>query len=193
MRNLRLWLKYNGTAYHGWQIQENADTVQGQLEGAIEQIFCERISVNGCSRTDAGVHANEFCCNFRTDNPIPCETVVRALNAKLPLDIVVLGCEEVPFDFHARFDTKSKEYIYKIWNGKVKNPFLANRAYTLPFHVDDETIERVNLAAQSFVGKKDFSAFMTGRFWHWNKTKNIVKSFMISASLSCTFGQTVLE
>ena len=88
MRNLRLWLKYNGTAYHGWQIQENADTVQGQLESAIDQIFCERISVNGCSRTDAGVHANEFCCNFRTDKQMPCDTVVRALNAKLPLDIV---------------------------------------------------------------------------------------------------------
>ena len=70
MRNLRLWLKYNGTAYHGWQIQDNADTVQGQLEGAIEQIFCERISVNGCSRTDAGVHANEFCCNFRKTNAL---------------------------------------------------------------------------------------------------------------------------
>ena len=112
MRNLRLWLTYNGTAYHGWQIQDNADTVQGQLENAIEQIFCEKISVNGCSRTDAGVHANEYCCNFRTVNNMPCETVARAVNAKLPLDIAVKKCEEVPFDFHARFDTKSKEYIY---------------------------------------------------------------------------------
>ncbi len=156
MRNLRLWLKYNGTAYHGWQIQENADTVQGQLESAIEQIFCEKISVNGCSRTDAGVHANEFCCNFRTESSLGCSTVVRALNAKLPLDIAVIRCEEVPFDFHARFDTKSKEYIYKIWNSELRNPFLLDTVYQYKYELD---VAKLDKAAKDFIGTYDFKAF----------------------------------
>ncbi|MBR5233062.1 MAG: tRNA pseudouridine(38-40) synthase TruA [Clostridia bacterium] len=156
MRNLRLWLKYNGTAYHGWQIQENADTVQGQLEEAAEQIFCEKISVNGCSRTDAGVHANEFCCNFRTDKQMPCETVVKALNAKLPLDIVVLRCEEVPLEFHARFDTKSKEYIYKIWNSELRNPFLLDTVFQYIYKLNESELDK---AAKDFIGTYDYSAF----------------------------------
>lgn len=156
MRNLRLWLRYNGTAYHGWQVQENADTVQGQLETAAEQIFCEKISVNGCSRTDAGVHANEFCCNFRTEKMLGCDTVVKALNAKLPLDIVVLKCEEVPFEFHARFDTVSKEYIYKIWNSELRNPFLLDTVFQYKYKLDEE---KLNKAAKDFIGTYDFKSF----------------------------------
>lgn len=156
MRNLRLWLKYNGTAYHGWQIQDNADTVQGQLEAAAAEIFCEKISVNGCSRTDAGVHANEFCCNFRTEKELSCDTVVRALNAKLPLDIAVFCCEEVPFDFHARFDTKSKEYIYKIWNSELRNPFLLDTVFQYKYKLDEA---KLNKAAKHFIGTYDFKAF----------------------------------
>lgn len=156
MRNLRLWLKYNGTAYHGWQIQDNADTVQGQLERAIEQIFCEKISVNGCSRTDAGVHANEFCCNFRTEKELGSDTVVRALNAKLPLDIVVLKCQEVFPDFHARFDAKAKEYIYKIWNSEVRNPFLLDTVYQYKYKLDEEKLDK---AAKAFIGTYDYKAF----------------------------------
>lgn len=156
MRNLRLWLKYNGTAYHGWQIQDNADTVQGQIENAVGQIFCEKISVNGCSRTDAGVHANEFCCNFRTENNMPCATVVRALNAKLPLDIVVFACEEVPVDFHARFDTKSKEYIYKIWNSELRNPFLLDTVFQYKYKLDESKLDK---AAKDFIGTYDFASF----------------------------------
>lgn len=156
MRNLRLWLKYNGTAYHGWQIQDNADTVQGQLETAVEQIFCEKISVNGCSRTDAGVHANEFCCNFRTENPLSCETVTRALNAKLPLDIAVMKCEEVPLGFHSRFDTKSKEYIYKIWNSELRNPFLLDTVFQYKYNLDERKLDK---SAKDFIGTYDFKAF----------------------------------
>ncbi len=156
MRNLKLWLKYNGTAYHGWQIQDNADTVQGQLERAIEQIFCTKISVNGCSRTDAGVHANEFCCNFRTEKDIACDTLVKALNAKLPFDIAVIKCEEADFNFHARFDTKSKEYIYKIWNSELRNPFLLDTAYQYKYKLDEKLLNEV---AKGFVGTHDFKAF----------------------------------
>ena len=102
---------YDGSSFHGWQMQDNAETVQGHLAVALERILGHKVTIYGCSRTDCGVHANTFCCNFRTENNMPCETVVRALNAKLPLDIAVMKCEEVPFEFHARFDTASKEYI----------------------------------------------------------------------------------
>ncbi len=156
MRNIKLWLSYNGTAYHGWQVQDNADTVQGQVEKSIEQIFCTKISVNGCSRTDAGVHANEFCCNFKTENPMECEKIVKALNAKLPLDIVILNCEEADIAFHSRFDAKGKEYIYKIWNSEKRNPFLLDTVYQYKYKLDENLL---NEASKDFIGTHDFKAF----------------------------------
>ena len=91
-----------------------------------------------------------------SEKQMPCETVVRALNAKLPLDIVVLACEEVPFDFHARFDTKSKEYIYKIWNSEVRNPFLLDTVFQYKYKLDEVKLDK---AAKDFIGTYDFGAF----------------------------------
>ena len=124
MRNLLLTISFDGTAYHGWQVQENAVTVQQTLQDAMEHICSKRDNVVGCSRTDAGVHANMYCCNIRTESAIECKKLVGALNAVLPRDIAALDCKEVDYDFHARYDCKSKEYIYKIWNSPNKNPFL---------------------------------------------------------------------
>ena len=124
MRNLLLTIQFDGSAYHGWQVQQNAVTVQETLQDALQQICRNRDNIVGCSRTDAGVHANMYCCNMRTESPIECSKLVNALNALLPRDIAALSCEEVDFDFHARYDCKSKEYIYKIWNSPNKNPFL---------------------------------------------------------------------
>ena len=104
MRNLLLTISFDGTAYHGWQVQENAITVQQTLQDAFERICQSRDNVVGCSRTDAGVHANMFCCNIRTENPISCEKLVGALNALMPRDIAALDCREVDYDFHARYD-----------------------------------------------------------------------------------------
>ncbi|MBQ8210875.1 MAG: tRNA pseudouridine(38-40) synthase TruA [Clostridia bacterium] len=156
MRNLKLKLMYNGKAYHGWQVQANADTVQGRLESAVEAVFGEHLTVYGCSRTDAGVHANEYFCNFRTEKSISCESVVKALNANLPDDIAVFACEEVREDFHSRFDCKSKRYVYKIWNSQIKNPFLTHTACHYKYRLDENLL---NEAAQSFIGTYDFKAF----------------------------------
>ncbi len=156
MRNLRLKLTYNGSAYHGWQIQQNAVTVQGTLEKAIETIFGSDITLHGCSRTDAGVHANEYYCNFKTDKEIPCENVINALNGNLPRDIAVLRCEEVQPDFHSRYDCKSKEYIYKIWNSGIRNPFLLDCAYEYKYRLDEKLLDK---AAKMYVGTYDWSAF----------------------------------
>ena len=156
MRNLLLTISFDGTAYHGWQVQDNALTVQQTLQDALQQLCSRRDNVVGCSRTDAGVHANMYCCNIRTEHPIPCDKLVTALNAVLPRDIAALDCREVDFDFHARYDCKSKEYIYKIWNSPNKNPFLYNHLLHYKYPLDEEFLSS---QAKQFVGTYDFSSF----------------------------------
>ncbi|MBR5273133.1 MAG: tRNA pseudouridine(38-40) synthase TruA [Clostridia bacterium] len=156
MRNILLTLKYDGTNYHGWQIQENAVTVQQVLADAIEKITKQKIMPTGCSRTDSGVHANMFCCNFKSDITLPDKEIIKALNGNLPFDVVVTDCMTVNDDFHARYDCKSKEYIYRIVASPVRNPFLENYAihYKYPLNIDD-----MNYAAKQLIGTHDFSAF----------------------------------
>ena len=156
MRNLLLTISFDGTAYHGWQVQENAVTVQQTLQDAMEHICSKRDNVVGCSRTDAGVHANMYCCNIRTESAIGCEKLVGALNAVLPRDIAALDCKEVDYDFHARYDCKSKEYIYKIWNSPNKNPFLYNYSLHYKYPLDENFLSR---QAEAFTGTHYFDAF----------------------------------
>ncbi len=156
MRNILLTISFDGTAYHGWQVQDNALTVQQTLQDALEQICSRRDNVVGCSRTDAGVHANMYCCNIRTEHPIACDKLVGALNAVLPRDIAALDCKEVDFDFHARYDCKSKEYIYRIWNSPNKNPFLYNYSLHYKYPLDEEFLCS---QAKQFIGTYDFSSF----------------------------------
>ncbi len=156
MKNFLLEISYKGGAYHGWQVQSNAVTVQEKLQDAIEAVFGKREDVKGCSRTDSGVHANVFCCNFRTEKEISAEKIPAALNANLPFDISVKSCREVPFDFHARYDCKGKEYVYKIWNAQERNPFYNKLYYHYKYKID---VDLLNKEAQDFVGVHDFSSF----------------------------------
>lgn len=156
MRNLLLTISFDGTAYHGWQVQENAVTVQQTLQDALEHICSKRDNVVGCSRTDSGVHANMYCCNIRTESTIECRKLVGALNAVLPEDIAAIDCKEVDYDFHARYDCKSKEYIYKIWNSQSKNPFLCNYSLHYKYPVDAEFLDR---QAKMFIGTHKFDSF----------------------------------
>lgn len=156
MRNLLLTISFDGTAYHGWQVQENAVTVQQTLQDAMEHICSKRDNVVGCSRTDAGVHANMYCCNIRTESAIECQKLVGALNAVLPHDVAALSCKEVDFDFHARYDCKSKEYIYKIWNSPNKNPFLYNYSLHYKYPLDEEFLSQ---QAKAFIGTHHFDSF----------------------------------
>lgn len=151
-----LTLRYDGTDFHGWQMQENADTVQQYLTEAAERILGEKVKINGCSRTDSGVHANMFCCNFKTGTDRDNDKILKGLNALLPDGIGVYGIEEKDLSFHARFDCRGKEYIYKIWNEKYKNPFLTSYALHYPYDLDAEML---NEQAKDFVGTHDFSAF----------------------------------
>lgn len=156
MRNLLVKIAYNGAQYHGWQVQNNALTVQQVVQDAVEQLFGRREDVTGCSRTDTGVHANEYFFNMRTDRAIPCRNVVRGMNTMLPDDVAVLACTEVPEEFHARYSCTGKEYIYKIWNAESRNPFLHRLCLRYPFALD---VGLLNGAAACFLGTHDFSAF----------------------------------
>jgi len=160
MRNILLTLRFLGTRYHGWQVQENAQSVQEVLQDAVEALLGTRDSITGCSRTDAGVHANQYCCTLHTEHPISCFKLIAALNAKLPEDIAVFAAEEVPEDFHPRYSCVSKQYIYQIYNGRARNPFYEGRA--LHYHRPlDETF--LNEQAQDFVGTHDFTSLSNSR------------------------------
>lgn len=170
MRNLLLTLRYNGTAFHGWQIQPNAVTVQQELCNAFKNISGKDENIIGCSRTDAGVHANMFCCNVRTECNVSTEKIPDALNFYLPPEISVYGCEDVNFDFHARYDCKGKEYVYLIYNGKHRNPFYENKAMFYPYELDVEMLDK---EAKSFIGTHDFSAFCSVGSSVQDKTREI--------------------
>ena len=156
MRNLALRLMYDGTDFHGWQVQPNGITVQECLQDAVEKILGVRESITGCSRTDAGVHANDFCCTLRTESSIECCRLTGALNAVLPDCVAVKSCKEVPLDFHPRYDCKSKRYLYRIWNSQTKNPFLTNYAWHYKSKLDADVL---NEQAKQFIGTHDFAGF----------------------------------
>lgn len=158
MRNILLTLCYVGTNYHGWQIQENAITVQSVFQTALSNVIKEDVDIKGCSRTDSGVHANMYCVSMKINSDIPCERLKMAMNRFLPSDIAVTSVREVPLDFHARYSCKGKEYIYKIWNASVRNPFLNGRVLHYWYPLD---IEKLNIAAKEYVGTHDFTSFCT--------------------------------
>ena len=156
MRKLLLTLRFDGGAYHGWQVQQNGVSVQETLQNAVEGVFGTRYGVTGCSRTDAGVHANMYCCCFSTVSEMACEKVIAALNAWLPDDIGVYGCREVPDDFHPRYSCVSKEYLYRIWNSPYRNPFLYGRSLQYKYPLDEKALAD---EAWAFVGTHDFKGF----------------------------------
>ncbi len=170
MRNLLLTLRYDGTNFHGWQIQPNGNTVQQELCNAFKKLGGNNENIIGCSRTDAGVHANMFCCNVRTECTVGVEKIADALNFYLPSSISVYKCDEVDFDFHARYDCKGKEYIYLIYNGKYRNPFYENKAMFYPYELDAEML---NLEAKALIGTHDFSAFCSAGSEIQDKTREI--------------------
>lgn len=157
MRNLKVFISYNGADYHGFQRQDNAITVQEVVENTIGKLLkTDAPVIYGCSRTDAGVHARRFCFNVKIDGNIPCGGFVKGMNTLLPDDIAVLSCEEADENFHARFCTKAKEYVYLINNKPARDVFLRKLAYHYPYSLD---IEKMRRAAKLFIGEHDFSAF----------------------------------
>lgn len=158
MRNLLLTLSYCGKNLHGWQIQDNALTVQEVFQDALYQIIHERPDIKGCSRTDSGVHANMYCVSMKIEHPITEDHLMMAMNRYLPDDVAVTQVRRVEDDFHARYSCKGKEYVYKVWNSRVRNPFLHELALHFRYEMD---VEKLNQEAQAFVGAHDFTSFCT--------------------------------
>jgi tRNA pseudouridine38-40 synthase len=156
MRNIRLLLQYDGSAYHGWQEQPNGITIQGLIEAGLEEITGSEVDIIGAGRTDAGVHALGQCACFRTSTGLAPETLKKALNAKLPPDIRIIAAEEVDDSFHARFSATGKSYVYILQTGRVTSPFLHKYLWSLPYSPD---IRAMRDAATHLLGAHDFSAF----------------------------------
>lgn len=157
MRNLKVTTAFLGTAYHGFQRQEGGlRTVQGELERAIYKLLGEQVSINGCSRTDAGVHANNFVFSVKLESSIDDRGFQYGMNGVLPPDISILKCEGAADDFHARYHCRGKEYVYLIHNSEIKSPFLADRMYRSWYPIDANKLDR---ACKAFIGRHDFKAF----------------------------------
>lgn len=155
MKNIALRLRYDGSSYHGWQVQKNAITVAQTMEEALAKVCGERVKLTGCGRTDAGVHALRYCANFHSDCTVPVDRMPLALNSRLPDDIAVVDAVEVPDDFNAIGSCVKKEYVYKILNSRIPDPFLADRVCFYPQRLD---ISLMQAAARAFEGTHDFKA-----------------------------------
>jgi len=155
MRNIALRLMYDGSAYHGWQVQKTEATVCETLQTALSKVCGHEVKLVGCGRTDAGVHALRYCANFKTESKIPTDRLPFAANAHLPGDIAVLDACQAPEDFNAIGSCLQKEYIYKIYNDNIRNPFLEKRVCFYPTPLD---ISRISRAGSFFEGEHDFKA-----------------------------------
>ncbi|MCL2311463.1 MAG: tRNA pseudouridine(38-40) synthase TruA [Firmicutes bacterium] len=162
-------LRFLGTKYHGWQIQKNATTVQEIFQNALSKIK-SNIAIKGCSRTDAGVHANVYCVSAKINIFIDSKSLILALNKFLPDDIKVISCTEIEDDFHARYSCIAKEYLYRIYNCKVMDPFLFGRCFHFWYSLDFELINKI---LEVFIGKHDFTSFCSNKI---NKKNNMIRN-----------------
>jgi tRNA pseudouridine38-40 synthase len=156
MRRIRITLSYDGTGFHGWQIQPGIPTIQGALEQIVSDMEGRPVHVAGSGRTDAGVHALAQVAAFSIENPIPLPNLRRAVNRLLPPAIRVVSAEEVHPEFHPRFDAKAKTYEYRIVRGEVCSPFEWPYVHHHPYRLDEA---RMVECARTFEGEHDFTAY----------------------------------
>ena len=156
MRRIRITVAYDGTEYHGWQVQPGLPTIQGTLEATIGEIEGSPVDVHGSGRTDAGVHALAQVAAFSIENPIPVANLRKAMNRLLPRDIRVNSVDETAPDFHPRFQAKAKTYEYRIYREEVCPPFERRYVQHHPFPLDELAMIQ---AATLLEGRHDFTAF----------------------------------
>ncbi|MFW5999155.1 MAG: tRNA pseudouridine(38-40) synthase TruA [Halanaerobiaceae bacterium] len=159
MQHIKIFLEYDGTDYHGWQVQKNTDrTVQEKVEKAVAVVNKSPVRVTGSGRTDAGVHALCQVAGFSWEVDVPLQRIPLALNSNLPPDIICKKAEEVPPDFHARFDVRRKTYRYRIRNSRF--PSVFDRRYV--YHIyRDLNFAAIKDSAAHFAGTYDFKAFQS--------------------------------
>jgi tRNA pseudouridine38-40 synthase len=173
LRNIRLVLAYDGTNYNGWQRQAAGTTLQGLLEEKIRMMVDEPVSLIASGRTDAGVHALEQVCNFKTRTALDCGIIRKGLNAVLPRDVFIRAVEEAPLDFHARYHARSKLYEYRILNRAERDPFGRHYHWHIP-HPLDQGAMRECLAM--ITGMHDFSAFRSSGSRNVNPVRTVLRA-----------------
>lgn len=156
VRTIRLVLRYDGAAYHGWQRQPGLDTIQARLEQAVLQVTGEAAAVHASGRTDAGVHALGQVAHFNTASALPPQVLLRALNASLPEDVAVVESAEAAPGFHARFLARRKTYVYQFVVGRVRDPLWCRYACSVWTPPD---LDAMRAAARELVGRHDFRSF----------------------------------
>jgi tRNA pseudouridine38-40 synthase len=156
MRNIRLTIEYDGTAYCGWQHQENGLSIQEVIEGCIARMTGERIRLHGSGRTDAGVHALGQVANFQTGTRLGERNLLLGINSLLPPDIAVRELREAEPEFHARFDARSKSYLYRICNRPVRSPRERHFAW---FVREPLLLDRIEAGLSRLTGRHDFTSF----------------------------------
>lgn len=156
MRRILLTIAYDGSAYSGWQKQPGKQTVQGEIEKAIEKVVSEPCEIFASGRTDAGVHALGQTAHFDLVLPIPVSKIANILNNLLPNDIAILKAQVVPNDFHARFSIQKKCYMYRVYNCEEKDVFLANATAWVSYPLQ---IDAMRQAAKLLCGTHDFHGF----------------------------------
>lgn len=174
MKRMLLTISYDGTAYHGWQVQPNGITVQQTLQDALEKLLGKRVSVTGCSRTDAGVHARQFACHIDCEDNFPESAFLKGLNSLLPKDIAVTDCREVARDFHARYNALGKKYVYSMYTGAL-NPF--DSRYML--HLENTPdVDLMNKFCDGIVGTHDFAPFSCSKRTVEDTVRTITECFV---------------
>ena len=173
IRNIKMIIEYDGTNYHGWQVQSREPTIQALIEESLKTITQETIRTTSSGRTDAGVHALDQVVNFFIKKPIENSALQRAMNALLPKDITVKEVSGVPLDFHARFSAKSKVYRYLILNSPVRSSFYEKYAWHVPYRLDINLIQE---AAQFLIGTHDFSSFRASSCEAKNPIRTLLRS-----------------
>jgi tRNA pseudouridine38-40 synthase len=172
VRNIKLEIEYDGTDFHGWQIQPDLRTVQGEIQDKLEAILSQKTSLIGAGRTDVGVHALGQVANFKTGARLDRKAIINGLNGLLPDDIVIRKTEEVEPDFNSRYDAKSRLYEYRIHLGRTA--ILRNYVWEVLYSLD---LEGMGAAAQKIEGGHDFTSFCVAES---TKHNNICQVFSAS-------------
>ena len=179
MPTFKISLAYDGTGFVGWQRQRAGTSIQGLLEGALGQLDERDVTVDGAGRTDAGVHALGQVASFVLERRISADTVVRALNARLPAAVRVIDAAEVEPAFHARFAACAKTYRYRIWTGDVVSPFEGAYVWHVPAPLD---VDVMGTAARVLEGRHDFTAFQAAGSSTKTAEREVVRSRVAAGS-----------
>jgi tRNA pseudouridine38-40 synthase len=181
--HFRLIVEYDGTEFHGWQVQPGERTVQGTIEDALGRLLGHAVRVAAAGRTDAGVHASGQVVCFHTERELDSTTIARALNALTPRDISVLGAEVVPHDFDPRRAARCRRYVYRVWNRKVPSPFWRRFAWHVTHPL---AVEPMAAAAAMLVGEHDFTSFRAAGCDAAHPVRRVLRSDVsVQADLIC--------